>query len=177
MQARATLQRLLQAARRFASALGSRGTSGKPAAAPGLATGALRTPMRLVLVFAPRPGMGSLEQQRAILADARPALSERDVVPVFIVGDEVAAEAGFEPGAGAAALRARFSVPRNTFRAILVGDGGGAKLRSNKPLSAEALIKTIDALPLRQHERRRRARPRARVPAARSSLKREPPFA
>jgi hypothetical protein len=171
MHGKWTLQRLYEAARSFANALGSAKGPHEAPSRPGLALGALRSRRRLVLVFAPRANAENLAAQRAILSAGREPLAERDVAALFVVGDTVTAEKGADPGVAAAILRARFGVPGNAFRVILVGKDGGAKLRSNKPLQAETLIATIDALPLRQHEKRRRAGSAAGSPAARSSLK------
>ncbi len=167
-----TFQRLVKAARSFATALGSGRGSHEAASRPGLALGALRSRRRLVLVFAPRAEAENLAAQRTILSAGREPLAERDVAAMFVVGDTVTAEQGADPGIGAATLRARFGVPGNAFRVILVGKDGGAKLRSNKPLQAGTLLATIDALPLRQHEKRRRAGVRPRRAARQNFLER-----
>lgn len=172
MRAKGTLQRLFKAALSFKNALVATGEDRQSARRPGLALGALRTRRRLVLVFAPRVGAEHLVAQRAILSASRDQLAERDTSVVFVVGDEITAPWGNQIEMNAATLRARFGVPGNAFRIILVGKDGGAKLRSSKPLQAETLIATIDALPLRQHEKRRRGQLGGGSPAIpRSSLK------
>jgi hypothetical protein len=171
MQSKGTLQRLVEAARRFTSALVATREGQQSAQRPGLALGALRTRRRLVLVFAPRADIENLEVQRAILAAGRKQLEERDTSVVFVVGDEITAPRGTRIGMSAVTLRARFGVPGNAFRVILVGKDAGAKLRSNKPLQAETLIATIDALPLRQQEQRHPGQRGGPAATPRSSLK------
>ena len=172
MQARERLKRLVEAARRFAAALGPAGTSDQPPRA-GLALGAPHARRWLVIVFAPHAGAQHLAAQRAFLSASRDALAERDAATAFVVGDEVGADKDADPGVGAAALRARFGVPRNAFRVILIGKDGAAKVRSSKPLQARTLLATIDSRPLRQQEKRERKRLGGASPSAsRSSLKR-----
>ena len=171
MQAKETLQRLWETARRFAKLVAS-GGGREPVRQPSSALGAPRTRRRLVLVFAPRADMENLKVQSAILAACGNQLDERDSSVVFVVGDEITARKGTDVGMNAATLRARFGVPGNAFRVILVGKDGGAKLRSSKPLQAQTLIATIDALPLRQQEKRRRGQLGGGAAATpRSSLK------
>ena len=65
-----------------------------------------------------------------------------------------------QPPAGSAeakALRLQLGLGNEPFQAVLVGKDGGAKLRAAKPISALELMATIDAMPMRQEEMRRRA--------------------
>ena len=101
---------------------------------------------RLVVVIAPNGDDARLAEQRAILAAARDGVKERDIVVLEAVGD----------GADAAALRGKFGDGEAAFRAILVGKDGGAKLASERPLSAERLFRETDAMPMRQQEMRER---------------------
>lgn len=111
---------------------------------------------RPLVVFAGAAGDASLSKQRAIVAASRGGFAERDMVVVYVVGSEVSSDLGPGPGMSAAALRSRFGVGAGAFRAVLVGKDGGAKISSGSPLSAGTLFGTIDAMPMRQQEMRRK---------------------
>ena len=51
------------------------------------------------------------------------------------------------------ALSQRFSVPSGDFRLVLVGKDGGVKLSTSDP-KLESVLALIDAMPMRQKERR-----------------------
>jgi hypothetical protein len=111
---------------------------------------------RPVIVFAGSERLAPLAEQRRIVAASRASLAERDVLVIWVVGDKVSAELGPHPKQSAQALRARFGASKSGFRAILVGKDGGIKLSSASPLDATALYATIDAMPMRQNEMRRK---------------------
>lgn len=123
---------------------------------PADAMSAYRWSKRPLVVFAPDAGNAALASQRGIVAGSRGGLIERAMVIVYVVGDRVTSELGGGPGMSAQALRARYGVSRGAFRAILVGKDGGAKLSSSAPLAAGTLFRTIDAMPMRAQEMRRR---------------------
>lgn len=105
---------------------------------------------RLLYVFVPDTSAPLLARQRALLDDPV-ALAERDIVRIDVVGDTV-------EGATATAteLRRRFEVERADSVVVLVGKDGGVKRRDTAPIPAASLFATIDAMPMRQDERRRR---------------------
>jgi hypothetical protein len=111
---------------------------------------------RPIVVFADSDDNANLAAQRRILTNNRAGFAERNMVVVLVVGDNVSAELGPEPHQSAAALRSRYGVTSNAFRAVLVGKDGGLKLSSSAPLSAAKLFATIDAMPMRRNEMRRR---------------------
>ncbi|MBV9077883.1 MAG: DUF4174 domain-containing protein [Methylobacteriaceae bacterium] len=111
------------------------------AAAPDLA--AYRWKARLLVVIAPDPGDPRLGEQRRIAEADHQGFAERDLTVLEAVG------------ADAVALRRRFGVPPEAFRAILVGKDGAAKLVSDRPLGPDRLFREIDAMPMRQDEMRR----------------------
>lgn len=115
------------------------------AAAPDPLAG-YRWKARLLVVIAPGEGDASLARQRAIFEEAARSNAERDLVLIEGVGS----------GEAARDLRRRFRVVERDFAAILVGKDGGEKLRSSSPLAAERLHETIDAMPMRRDEMRRR---------------------
>ena len=118
-------------------------------AAAALTIDAARWHDRLLIVFAPDPASPPLAAQRQAV-DA-PAFADRDLRVVEVVGDAVTGAA--EP---AAALRRRFHIAAGSFRVLLVGKDGGVKLDSATPLAAARLAATIDAMPMRRDEMRRR---------------------
>lgn len=110
---------------------------------------------RPVVILAGPGGEASLAEQRRIFAASRAGLAERDIVVVWVTGNNVRADFGPSPGMTAAQLRARFGAPDNGFRVVLVGKDGGAKLTQASPLSTATLFGTIDAMPMRRDEIRR----------------------
>ena len=97
---------------------------------------------RVVLVLA-APDDARMAEQARILAAERAGTAERDLVLV-------------EPaGADQGRLRRRYGVAPDAFAVLLIGKDGGVKLRSARPLDAETLFETIDAMPMRQAEMRR----------------------
>jgi hypothetical protein len=111
---------------------------------------------RPLVVFADNEALAPLAAQRRMVSASRASLTERNVVVIWVVGDTVSADLGPHPKQSAKALRARFGAPQTGFRAMLVGKDGGTKLNSASPLSAGALYATIDAMPMRQNEMRRK---------------------
>jgi hypothetical protein len=111
---------------------------------------------RPVLVFAPSEADTRLAEQRRAFAARRAGLAERDVVIIWVVGDDVAADLGPGPGMSATQLRGRFGATREGFRVVLVGKDGGTKRAQDSPISPKALFGTIDAMPMRRDEMRRR---------------------
>jgi hypothetical protein len=111
---------------------------------------------RPLVVFAESDGSPLLAEQRQIVSRYRSDLNKRDVVVVWVVGRTLSTELGPPPSSNATSLRARYNVADVEFRAVLVGKDGGEKLSSAKPLTAEKLFATIDAMPMRRDEMRRR---------------------
>ena len=107
----------------------------------GSAAGADALPRQLIL-FADSAADPALAAQRAVVRAAAAGLAERDIRIEERIGAGVAA-------------RARYGVGARGYQAVLVGRDGGVKLRSGTPLSADTLFGTVDAMPMRQRERRR----------------------
>lgn len=113
---------------------------------------------RPLIVFAPSGADERFGRQQAAVQANRGGLMARDMVVITVVGDHVASQLGPEPGARAAALRARYGISRNEFRTLLIGKDGGVKISSARPVEAGQLFRTIDAMPMRRDELRRRGR-------------------
>ncbi len=121
-------------------------------ALPGNAMSELRWKSRPVVIFSPSDTDARLTTQRSIFAAARTGLVARDVVVMSVVGDTVKSEIGARSKLSAAALRKRYGVSANSFRAVLVGKDGGTKISSATALSAGEIFATIDAMPMRRQE-------------------------
>ncbi len=111
---------------------------------------------RPVLVFATSQDSEALARQRQIVSRNRAGFLDRGIVMIWVVGDRVSADFGPGPGQKSVALRGRYGVSRADFRVILVGKDGGTKVSLATPLSAEALFRTIDSMPMRLEEMRQR---------------------
>lgn len=101
---------------------------------------------RVLVIAAPDAADPRLERQREALAAARIGAAERDLVVVEAIGR----------GPDAGRIRGRYGLPDDAFRAVLVGKDGGTKLISAEPIPLETLFTTIDAMPMRREEMRRR---------------------
>ena len=125
-------------------------------AGPSVAMSNYKWKYRPLLVFAESETDRQLAEQRQIVATSRAALAERDVVVVWVIGNKASAELGPAPTMTAADLRSRYGVASNAFRSVLVGKDGGVKLSFPKPLGTAGLFATIDVMPMRRDEMRRR---------------------
>lgn len=113
---------------------------------------------RPLIVFAPSGSDERFGRQQAAVQTNRAGLMARDMVVIAVVGEHVSSQLGPEPGARAAALRARYGIGRDEFRTLLIGKDGGVKISSARPVGADQLFRTIDAMPMRRDELRRRGR-------------------
>ena len=137
--------RLTKGAFAMAMALAPAGLSAGASAAEDPLAG-YRWKSRVLVVAAPDASNDLYRAQREALAASGSGRAQRDLVTLEAIG----------PGAKAEALRRRLDLPADAFRAVLVGKDGGVKLSSDRPISPRALFATIDAMPMRQDEMRRR---------------------
>lgn len=101
---------------------------------------------RVLVVLAVDAKSPALAEQRRHVHDLEGGATERDLVLVTP-----------SPGSGELQLLAgRFGMGPEPFLVVLVGKDGGEKLRSLQPIPAQDLIATIDAMPMRQGEMRKR---------------------
>ncbi|WP_342107533.1 DUF4174 domain-containing protein [Methylobacterium sp. SI9] len=129
--------------RRTALGLGLAALTATASAAP---LDAYRDRARVLVLSAPDAGDAQLRAQRAALGPVRSGVAERDLVVLEALGS----------GAEARALRAALGLPADSFRAVLVGKDGGAKLTAAAPIPPQRLFATIDAMPMRRSEMRER---------------------
>jgi hypothetical protein len=124
---------------------------------------ALRDNARPLLVFTPSVMDHRFVEQVRQLEPVEAGLRERQVVVlVFPAQADSAkwrkgrdAELWREPADGAAARR-NFGVRPGEFTVVLVGKDGGEKLREHAAIPFDRLRETIDAMPMRRDEMKRR---------------------
>lgn len=121
------------------------------ASAPAASLDQLRWRKRLVLVFAPTADDARLRYQVAELHRLTAQPDARDLHLVTVAGSRVD---GVSDGSNA--LRARFHVVEGGYRTFLIGKDGHAAVRSTSPIPAEEIARTVDAMPMRKDEVRRR---------------------
>ena len=104
---------------------------------------------RVVLVLAPSKQEPGFWEQRQLLAAASASLRERDALVLYRLHSElVASEKTY--------LHQHYGLQLKGFEAVIIGKDGELKLRSTHPLTPAALFATIDQMPMRQQEIRRR---------------------
>ncbi len=116
----------------------------------------LRDHARPLLIFAPKPDDPRLEIQVRTLQEHAADAHDRDLVPIALPYHNPSSTPSQLSTTDAETARRKFHVAPEDFTVILIGKDGGAKLRSSKPLSMEKLNETIDSMPVRQDEVRRK---------------------
>lgn len=110
---------------------------------------------RLVLIFALSERSPVYQQQMKEWEAHQAGLQERDLklVEVLAVG---ASRVDGQPMTAASAerLRQQFGIDSAAFAVILIGKDGTEKQRERVPVEPTVLFRTIDAMPMRQRERR-----------------------
>lgn len=114
------------------------------AAAPS-SVDAMRHHRRVLVVAAPAANDPALAEQRRLLAPWRAGAADRDLSVVELVGEHVTGASDT-----AVALRRRYGLVPGRFAVLLVGKDGHVADRSDRPVAADHLEKTIDAMPMRR---------------------------
>ncbi|KMZ12086.1 hypothetical protein BHUM_06297 [Candidatus Burkholderia humilis] len=104
---------------------------------------------RVLIVFAKDAASPELAKQRAWINDAKEGYSERELVPIQVIGQSVQGATD-----SADALRQKYGIAPGAFRVLLIGKDGGVKINSSEPIEAPRLFNTIDAMPMRRDESR-----------------------
>ena len=113
---------------------------------------------RPVLVFSPSGADPRLKKQEAWLDGAADDMMDRDMLFVPVLGQVKGYQAPLDapsavvPSRETAALRSRFGVGPESFRVVLLGEDGGAKLSSSAPIASDKLNGAIDRMPTRRRE-------------------------
>lgn len=92
---------------------------------------------RPIVVFAPSNTDADYVQQMSILEKSKAELADRDII---VLSDTSPALKG----------HLRSQIDPKGFEVVLVGKDGGMKLRQQTPLSSEALLSTVDSMPMRK---------------------------
>lgn len=107
---------------------------------------------RLLLIFATSSNDRELMEQRRMLLARQSGNLERDLMIIEVVAGTATVLSQSEKKLDADALRRQFQVQPGSFKVVLVGKDGGAKLEKNAPIQPRDLFSTIDAMPMRQSE-------------------------
>lgn len=106
---------------------------------------AMRDHRRIVLIAAPGKDEPAAARQKTILAHWRKGAEDRDISIVDVAGADVTGAAD-----DADRLRRRYRLDRTRFQVLLIGKDGHVALRSTRPVPANRLQQTIDAMPMRR---------------------------
>jgi len=104
---------------------------------------------RLVLLCTPTADNAEYKQQKSLLAQDAKAVQERDIQVVDLVANQLSA-------ADKEHLGQQLKVSLDQFTVLLIGKDGGVKLRQTEPLITQRLFGTIDTMPMRQQEMRKK---------------------
>ncbi len=113
---------------------------------------------RPLIVISPIRNDPRFKKQESEFSNTGPALLERAIVLIEIVGDQVDTKHGPSASGEAAALRKRLGIKRDEFSVVLLGKDTRVKLRSSEPVSAAAIFSLIDSMPMRRQEMRTQER-------------------
>lgn len=111
---------------------------------------------RPLIVFAPSDQHPSLTRQKAAINGARTAISDRDVVVIYVIGSALAVDFGNKPGVSAQSLRSLYRASEGAFRVLLLDKDGKTRLDTAAPLSASDILSQIDRTPTRRETVRQR---------------------
>lgn len=108
---------------------------------------------RFLLVFAPDNQNEFLLEQTKMLRQAHLGLTERDMLVVQVIKNNVEVNPRINKELPAAAsLRETYKVNPEQFTVILVGKDGSEKYRAAHAQAPAVLFEMVDAMPMRQHE-------------------------
>jgi hypothetical protein len=106
----------------------------------------LRWQSRVLLIFALDAEDKDLKKQTAITDAHAAGFQERETKVFSVVGRAAEAQR----------LRDKLGVGDAPFAVVLVGKDGTVKFKSNLPINAQKVFATIDAMPMRQQEMKRK---------------------
>ncbi|WP_426061738.1 DUF4174 domain-containing protein [Hymenobacter sp. B1770] len=104
---------------------------------------------RVLLVAAPTAEQADFKSQKALLAANKAELAERDFLLMEVLYDQLSA-------ADKEFLLKKIGVQPSQFAAVLIGKDGGVKQKSRRPIAPADLFGTVDKMPMRQQEMRRK---------------------
>ncbi|WP_460547816.1 DUF4174 domain-containing protein [Hymenobacter daeguensis] len=104
---------------------------------------------RVLLVAAPDGDYIDVKTQKALLATKQTELAERDFLVLEVLYDHLSAtDQQF--------LTRKLGVQPPKFAAILIGKDGGVKEKSSVPILPDDLFRTVDKMPMRREEMRKK---------------------
>lgn len=132
----------------LSSALAAAQTAGSPSLAQTLRQSHWQK--RVLLVGAPTANQTDFQRQKQLLAEAAPQLKERDFLVLELPYDHL-------PPADRQYWQKELGQSLTQFAVVLIGKDGGVKRSSAQPLPPADLFDTVDKMPMRRQEMRRRA--------------------
>jgi len=112
---------------------------------------------RLLLLFSPTHN-ATYQQQLKQLNKHKADLAERDLIVFYITEKDIKTSEGTNyTNENKQALLNYYKVNTDTFFVILIGKDGTQKIKQNKLLSIKQLFGTIDAMPMRRREMKRKS--------------------
>ena len=132
-------------------ALSSTLVAAQPAGSPSL-TQTLRQShwqKRVLLIGAPTASQADFLRQKQLLADAAAQLKERDFLVLEVPYDKL-------PAADRQYWQKELNQSLTQFAVVLIGKDGGVKRTSAQPLPPANLFNTVDKMPMRRQEMKRK---------------------
>jgi hypothetical protein len=104
---------------------------------------------RVLLIGAPTASQPDFQRQKQLLADAAAQLKERDFLVLELPYDKL-------PAADQQYLQKELNQSLTKFAVVLIGKDGGVKRTSAQPLPPADLFNTVDKMPMRRQEMKRK---------------------
>lgn len=109
---------------------------------------------RILLIFADHEEAKQAQAQIRLFEKEKDGFKERDLLLFFLPAN---GKTGIPfSGEEVKQIRSRFAIEGQPFVVILIGKDGGEKLRKEEILTPEELFGTIDVMPMRRSEMRRK---------------------
>ncbi|MBO2012695.1 DUF4174 domain-containing protein [Hymenobacter negativus] len=104
---------------------------------------------RVLLIAAPNAEQADFKTQKALLAATKEELAERDFLVLELLYDHLSAD-------DREFLTRKMEIQSPAFSVVLIGKDGGVKEKSSRPISPAALFETVDKMPMRREEMRKK---------------------
>jgi hypothetical protein len=105
---------------------------------------------RVLLIGAPTTSQPDFQRQKHLLADAAAQMKERDFLVLEVPYDKL-------PAADQQYWQKELNQSLTKFAVVLIGKDGGVKRTSAQPLPPADLFNTVDKMPMRRQEMKRKA--------------------
>lgn len=104
---------------------------------------------RVLLIAAPSVEQADFTTQKALLAASKADLDERDFLVLEVLYHQL-------PATDLRFLAEKLGVQSPGFAAVLIGKDGGVKEKSSRPIPPADLFGTVDKMPMRRQEMRKK---------------------